>query len=108
MGCYPCTIKRETNFYQQKQGCPHDYRGYPHVHIDFTDKNTKKRLCTRVFSGSATGGHLLPPSIPIGGGGTFKGLKINLKALIGYVKTLMGNRKELKGVEDAPNATKRG
>ena len=32
---YPCTIKRETNFYQQKQG-------YPHDHIDFTDKNTKK------------------------------------------------------------------
>ena len=24
------------------QGCPHDYRGYPHDHIDFTDKNTKK------------------------------------------------------------------
>ena len=42
MGGYPCTIKRETNFYQQKQGYPHDYRGYPHDHIDFTDKNTKK------------------------------------------------------------------
>ena len=26
MGCYPCTIKRETNFYQQKQGYSHDYR----------------------------------------------------------------------------------
>ena len=24
--CYPCTIKRETNFYRQKQGFPHDYR----------------------------------------------------------------------------------
>ena len=64
-GGYPCTIKRETNFYQQKQGCPHEYRGYPHDHIDFTDKNTKKILCTLlwVYSGSATGGHLLPPSI---------------------------------------------
>ena len=41
-GCYPCTIKRETNFFQQKQGYPHDYRGYPHDHIEFTDKNTKK------------------------------------------------------------------
>ena len=26
MECYPCTIKRETNVYQQKQGYPHDYR----------------------------------------------------------------------------------
>ena len=42
MGGYPCTFKRETNFYQQKQGHPHDHRGYPHDHIDFTDKNTKK------------------------------------------------------------------
>ena len=41
-GGYPCTIEREKNFYQQKQGCPHDYRGYPNDHIDFTDKNTKK------------------------------------------------------------------
>ena len=24
MGCYPCTIKRETFFYQPKQGYPHD------------------------------------------------------------------------------------
>ena len=68
MGCYPCTIKREANFYQQKQGYPHDYRGYPHDHIDFTDKNT---LCTRVYSGSPTGRHLLPPSIL---GAAFEGL----------------------------------
>ena len=26
MGCYPCTIKRETNLYRQKQGYPYDYR----------------------------------------------------------------------------------
>ena len=26
MGCYPCTIKRETNFYQPKQGYPHNCR----------------------------------------------------------------------------------
>ena len=32
-------------------------------HIDFTDKNTKNTICTRVYSGSTTGRHLLPPSI---------------------------------------------
>ena len=36
MGCYSCTIRRETSFYQQKQGYPND------DHIDFTDKNTRK------------------------------------------------------------------
>ena len=26
MGCYHCTIKKETNFYQPKQGYPYDCR----------------------------------------------------------------------------------
>ena len=34
--------QKRKNFYQQKQGYPHNFRGYPHDHIDFTDKNTKK------------------------------------------------------------------
>ena len=38
MGCYPCTIKRETNFYQQKQGYPHDCR----TTLILQTKKTKK------------------------------------------------------------------
>ena len=59
MGCYPCSIKRETNFCQQKQGYPHDCR----TTLILQTKIRKNTLCTRVYSGSATGRHLLPPSI---------------------------------------------
>ena len=41
MGCYSCTIKIETNFYQPKPG----YHGGMPGHIDdFTEKNTNKIL----------------------------------------------------------------
>ena len=61
MGCYPCKIKRETNFYQQKQGYPHNYR----TTLILQSKNKKNTLCTRVYSGSATGRHLLPQKNPL-------------------------------------------
>ena len=79
MGCYPCTIKRKTNFYQQKQGYPHDYRGYPLDHIDFTDKNTKNHtlhpsilgvrdretsFAPKIYMGAAFKG-LTPPNRPL-------------------------------------------
>ena len=56
---YPCTIKRETNFYQQKQGYPHDYR----ITLILQTQIIENILCTRVYSGAATGIHLLPPII---------------------------------------------
>ena len=52
MGCYSCTIQKETNFYQPKQGYP----PWMPDHIDFTDKNTKKPL-PRDISGPASSGH---------------------------------------------------
>ena len=51
MGCYSCTIKRETHFYRQKQGYPHDYR----TTLILQTKIRKNTLCTRVYSGSGTG-----------------------------------------------------
>ena len=42
MGCYPCTIKRETNFYQQKQGYPHDYRITLILQTKILKKKTEK------------------------------------------------------------------
>ena len=63
MGGYPCTIKKETNFYQQKQDYPHDYRGYPHDHIDFTDKNTKKHTLHPSILGVRDRETSLAPSI---------------------------------------------
>ena len=76
MGCYPCTIKWETNFYQQKQGYPHDYRGYPHDHIDFTDKNTKKTHSAPEYTRGPRQGDIFCPRVY--SGAAFKGLKLNV------------------------------
>ena len=43
--------QKMTNFYQQKQGYPNDYRGYLHNHIDFTDKHTKKHTLHPIILG---------------------------------------------------------
>ena len=58
MGCYPCTIKRETNFYQQKQGYPHDYR----TTLILQTKIRKNTLHPSIL-GFATRRHHLPLSI---------------------------------------------
>ena len=42
MGCCPCTIKRETNFYQKKQGYPHDYRTTLILQTEILKKKKKK------------------------------------------------------------------
>ena len=68
MGCYPCSIKGETNCYQQKQGYPQDYRTtlilqtkilkQPHSALEYTRGLRQGDIfCPRVYSGSAFKGN---------------------------------------------------
>ena len=53
MGCYPCTIKRETNFYQPKQGYPHNCR----TTLILQTKIQKKQLCPEISQDPRSAGH---------------------------------------------------